>query len=146
VVNVSSALGSFWAVTNPGRRQFHYPAIIYGASKAAVSMLTVQYAKALPAPPAPSIRTKVSPPGDAACRTRAGYGSGRLARKTSGSAVHVGREVLAGEGGAVGDEVGGGALEDDQAAVVAGAWAEVDDPVGVRHDRLVMLDDDDRLT
>ncbi len=48
VVNVSSALGSFWAVTNPERRQFHYPAIIYGASKAAVSMLTVQYAKARP--------------------------------------------------------------------------------------------------
>ncbi len=49
VVNVSSALGSFWAVTNPERRQFHHPAIMYGASKAAVSMLTVQYAKALPA-------------------------------------------------------------------------------------------------
>ena len=57
----------------------------------------------------------------------------------------VGREVLAGEGGAGGDEVGGGALEDDPAAVVAGAGAEVDDPVGVRHDRLVVLDDDDRL-
>ena len=49
VVNVSSALGSFWAVTNPDRRQFHFPAIVYGSSKAAVSMLTVQYAKALPA-------------------------------------------------------------------------------------------------
>ena len=48
VVNVSSALGSFWAVTNPERRQFHFPSIVYGASKAAVSMLTVQYAKALP--------------------------------------------------------------------------------------------------
>ena len=48
VVNVSSALGSFWAVTNPERRQFHFPAVIYGASKAAVSMLTVQYAKARP--------------------------------------------------------------------------------------------------
>jgi NAD(P)-dependent dehydrogenase (short-subunit alcohol dehydrogenase family) len=48
VVNVSSALGSFWAVTNPERRQFHFPSIIYGASKAAVSMITVQYAKALP--------------------------------------------------------------------------------------------------
>jgi NAD(P)-dependent dehydrogenase (short-subunit alcohol dehydrogenase family) len=45
VVNVSSALGSFWAVTNPERRQFHFPSIVYGASKAAVSMLTVQYAK-----------------------------------------------------------------------------------------------------
>jgi NAD(P)-dependent dehydrogenase (short-subunit alcohol dehydrogenase family) len=48
VVNVSSALGSFWAVTNPERRQFHFPSIVYGASKAAVSMLTVQYAKAVP--------------------------------------------------------------------------------------------------
>ena len=38
-----------------------------------------------------------------------------------------------------------GALEDDPAAVVARRRAEVDDPVGVRHDRLVMLDDDDRL-
>jgi NAD(P)-dependent dehydrogenase (short-subunit alcohol dehydrogenase family) len=48
VVNVSSALGSFWAVTNPDRRQFHFPSIVYGASKAAVSMLTVQYAKTWP--------------------------------------------------------------------------------------------------
>jgi hypothetical protein len=39
------ALGSFWAVTNPKRRQFHFPAIVYVLSKAAVSMLTVQYAK-----------------------------------------------------------------------------------------------------
>ncbi|NUR60733.1 MAG: SDR family NAD(P)-dependent oxidoreductase [Catenulispora sp.] len=48
VVNVSSALGSFWAVTNPERRQSHFSFIVYGSSKAAVSMLTVQYAKALP--------------------------------------------------------------------------------------------------
>ena len=48
VVNVSSALGSFWAVTNPDRRQFHFPSIVYGSSKAAVSMLTVQYAKTYP--------------------------------------------------------------------------------------------------
>jgi hypothetical protein len=25
VVNVSGSLGSFWAVTNPGRRESHYP-------------------------------------------------------------------------------------------------------------------------
>src|SRR5215211_3584323 len=61
------------------------------------------------------------------------------------SGPDVGREVLAGEGGAGGDEVGGCAVEDDPAAVVAGAGAEVDDPVGVRHDRQVVLDDDDRL-
>src|SRR5918998_984317 len=60
------------------------------------------------------------------------------------SGADVGREVLAGEGGAAGDEVGGCALEDDPAAVVGGAGAEVDDPVGVPHDRLVVLDDDDR--
>jgi hypothetical protein len=53
--------------------------------------------------------------------------------------------VLAGEGGAGDDEVAECALEDDPAAVVAGAGAEVDDPVGARHDRLVVLDDDDRL-
>ena len=53
--------------------------------------------------------------------------------------------MLAGEGAAGGGEVAGCALEDDPAAVVAGARAEVDDPVGVRHDRLVVLDDDDRL-
>src|SRR3977135_102439 len=61
------------------------------------------------------------------------------------SGADVGREGLAGEGGAGGDEVGGCALEDDPAAVVAGAGAEVDDPVGVRHDRLVVRDDDARL-
>jgi len=48
VVNLSSALGSFWAVTNPERRQSQFATVVYGASKAAVSMLTVQYAKALP--------------------------------------------------------------------------------------------------
>ncbi len=48
VVNVSSALGSFWAVTNPERPAFRVPAIVYGASKSAVSMLTLQYAKAVP--------------------------------------------------------------------------------------------------
>src|SRR5262249_44462714 len=61
------------------------------------------------------------------------------------SGADVGREVLAGEGGAGGDEVGGRALEDDAAAVGPGAGAAGDDPVGVRHHRLVVLDDDDRL-
>ena len=53
--------------------------------------------------------------------------------------------MLAGEGGAGGDQIGGRALEDDPASVVAGAGAEVDDPVRVGHDRLVVLDHDDRL-
>ena len=57
----------------------------------------------------------------------------------------VGREVLAGEGGAGGNQVSRCALEDDPAAFVAGSRTKVDDPVGVRHDRLMVLDDDDRL-
>lgn len=44
VVNVSSALGSFWATHEPSRPASHFPAVSYGSSKAAVSMLTVQYA------------------------------------------------------------------------------------------------------
>jgi NAD(P)-dependent dehydrogenase (short-subunit alcohol dehydrogenase family) len=49
VVNISSALGSFYATTNAERHESQAPAMItYSASKAAVSMLTVQYAKALP--------------------------------------------------------------------------------------------------
>lgn len=48
VVNVSSALGSFFATHEPSRPAFSFPSIAYGSSKAAVSMLTVQYAKAHP--------------------------------------------------------------------------------------------------
>jgi NAD(P)-dependent dehydrogenase (short-subunit alcohol dehydrogenase family) len=48
VVNVSSALGSFWATHEPTRPASRFPSIVYGSSKAAVSMLTVQYAKAVP--------------------------------------------------------------------------------------------------
>jgi NAD(P)-dependent dehydrogenase (short-subunit alcohol dehydrogenase family) len=48
VVNVSSALGSFWATHEPTRPAFGYPSVVYGSSKAAVSMITVQYAKAVP--------------------------------------------------------------------------------------------------
>jgi NAD(P)-dependent dehydrogenase (short-subunit alcohol dehydrogenase family) len=48
VVNVSSALGSFWATHEPSRPASRYPSIVYGSSKAAVSMITVQYARAVP--------------------------------------------------------------------------------------------------
>ena len=64
------------------------------------------------------------------------------------SSADLGREVRTGEGGAGGDEVGGCALEVDPAAAVAdaGAGAEVDHRVGVRYDRLVVLDDGDPVT
>jgi hypothetical protein len=38
-----------------------------------------------------------------------------------------------------------GAREDDPAAIESGAGNEIDDPVGVRHVRLMVLDSDDRL-
>ena len=44
VVNVSSALGSFWATHEPTHPASHFVSLVYGSSKAAVSMLTVQYA------------------------------------------------------------------------------------------------------
>ncbi len=49
IVNVSSGLGSFGRVTDPTQMEFAFPALAYGSSKAAVSALTVQYAKAFPA-------------------------------------------------------------------------------------------------
>lgn len=48
VVNVSSALGSFTANQDPDRPASQFVAGVYAASKAAVSMLTVQYARAVP--------------------------------------------------------------------------------------------------
>jgi hypothetical protein len=53
--------------------------------------------------------------------------------------------VLADERGTRRHQVGRDAFEDDAAAVVAGAGAKVDDPVGVGHHGLVVLDHDDRF-
>ncbi|WP_327292920.1 SDR family NAD(P)-dependent oxidoreductase [Streptomyces sp. NBC_01198] len=48
IVNVSSSLGSFGVVTDSGRPESHHVTPVYSASKAAVNMLTAQYAKGLP--------------------------------------------------------------------------------------------------
>jgi NAD(P)-dependent dehydrogenase (short-subunit alcohol dehydrogenase family) len=72
VVNISSALGSFWAVTNPERHESHSPFVVYGATKAAVSMLTVQYAKAVP-----EIKFNAVEPGFTATDFTAGFPGGR---------------------------------------------------------------------
>ncbi|MGH3380673.1 MAG: SDR family NAD(P)-dependent oxidoreductase [Actinoallomurus sp.] len=48
VVNVSSGLASMARITAPGTPTYAYPGVAYPASKAAVNMLTVQYAKAFP--------------------------------------------------------------------------------------------------
>ena len=48
VVNVSSGMGSFGVTTDPDRFESTLVGLAYPASKAAVTMLTTQYAKALP--------------------------------------------------------------------------------------------------
>jgi NAD(P)-dependent dehydrogenase (short-subunit alcohol dehydrogenase family) len=48
VVNVSSGLASLTRVTTPDDPAYAYPGVAYPASKAAVNMITVQYAKAFP--------------------------------------------------------------------------------------------------
>jgi len=93
VVNVSSALGSFWAVTNPERPAFHVPAIVYGASKAAVSMLTLQYAKALP-----DIRFNAVEPG----HTATDLGGGGGGRPVEESAKVIVRMATIGTDGPTG--------------------------------------------
>jgi len=48
IVNVTSGLGSFAAVTDPERIESSVLAPLYTSSKSAVTMLTLQYAKAFP--------------------------------------------------------------------------------------------------
>jgi NAD(P)-dependent dehydrogenase (short-subunit alcohol dehydrogenase family) len=48
IINVSSAMGSLAATHDPARPESQVVAPVYTASKAALTMLTTQYAKALP--------------------------------------------------------------------------------------------------
>ena len=48
VVNVSSGLASIARLSDPDSPAYGYPGVAYPASKAAVNMITVQYAKAFP--------------------------------------------------------------------------------------------------
>ncbi|MET7669062.1 SDR family NAD(P)-dependent oxidoreductase [Micromonospora luteifusca] len=48
IVNLSSGLASLTRVTDAGTPTYAYPGVAYPASKTAVNMITVQYAKALP--------------------------------------------------------------------------------------------------
>ncbi len=58
IINVSSAMGSLAATHDPARPESQVVAPIYTASKAALTMLTTQYAKALP-----GIRINAADPG-----------------------------------------------------------------------------------
>jgi NAD(P)-dependent dehydrogenase (short-subunit alcohol dehydrogenase family) len=48
IVNVSSGLASLSRISDPGSPTHFYPGVAYPASKAAVNMVTVQFAKAFP--------------------------------------------------------------------------------------------------
>ena len=48
IVNVSSGMGSMSVVTDPDRVESGVQSLVYPSSKAALNMVTVQYAKALP--------------------------------------------------------------------------------------------------
>ena len=72
VTNVTSSLGSFWAVTNPERHESEAAFVVYGATKAAVSMLTVQYAKAVP-----EVKFNAVEPGFSATDLTANFGGGQ---------------------------------------------------------------------
>ncbi|WP_448061769.1 SDR family oxidoreductase [Cellulomonas hominis] len=58
VVNVASSLGSLTLASDPDRPEHGYPGFVYPASKSALSMVTVQYAKAFP-----TIRVNAVDPG-----------------------------------------------------------------------------------
>lgn len=70
IVNVSSGLGSLAVTTDPGRMESQFPTLAYGSSKAAVNMLTSQYAKAFAA-----IRINVVDPGYTATDLNANRGT-----------------------------------------------------------------------
>jgi NAD(P)-dependent dehydrogenase (short-subunit alcohol dehydrogenase family) len=77
IVNVSSGLGSLAYASSP---DYPYPGVEYPASKAAVNMMTVQYAKALPA-----MRVNAVDPG---------YTNTDLNGRTGTQTVEQGAEVI----------------------------------------------------
>ncbi|AEB42891.1 SDR family NAD(P)-dependent oxidoreductase [Micromonospora maris] len=84
VVNVSSSMGSFWAVNNPERPEFGIPMALYAASKSAATMLTVQYAKLHP-----GIKFNALEPGTTATDMTADLGIGRPVEESAKTVVRL---------------------------------------------------------
>ncbi|MFI7606373.1 SDR family NAD(P)-dependent oxidoreductase [Micromonospora sp. NPDC049366] len=80
VVNVSSGLASLTRVTAEGTPSYAYPGVAYPASKAALNMVTVQYAKAFP-----DIRINAVEPG---------YTATDLNMRTGTQTVEQGAEII----------------------------------------------------
>jgi NAD(P)-dependent dehydrogenase (short-subunit alcohol dehydrogenase family) len=84
VVTVSSSMGSFWAVTNPERPEYGMPLALYAASKAAATMLTVQYAKSQP-----TIKFNALEPGTTATDMTAAFNIGRPVSESARNVVRL---------------------------------------------------------
>lgn len=101
VVTVSSSMGSFWAVTNPERPEFGLPLALYAASKAAATMLTVQYAKSQP-----GIKFNAVEPGATATDMTAAFGIGRSPAESAKVVVRFATLDTDGPTGTLQDEQG----------------------------------------
>ncbi|MFQ1002807.1 SDR family NAD(P)-dependent oxidoreductase [Modestobacter sp. SSW1-42] len=101
VVTVSSSMGSFWAVTNPERPESQLPLALYAASKAAATMLTLQYAKAHP-----GIRFVAVEPGATATDMTAAFGIGRPVADSARVVVRLATQGPDGPSGTLQDEAG----------------------------------------
>jgi NAD(P)-dependent dehydrogenase (short-subunit alcohol dehydrogenase family) len=101
VVTVSSSAGSFWAVNNPERPEFHLPLALYSASKAAATMLTVQYARSQP-----GIKFNALEPGPTATDMTAGFGIGRSPEESARTVVRLATLDADGPTGTFQDENG----------------------------------------
>lgn len=101
VVTVSSSAGSFWAVNNPERPEFHLPLALYSASKAAATMLTIQYAKSQP-----GIKFNALEPGTTATDMTAAFGIGRSPEESARTVVRLATLDADGPTGTFQDETG----------------------------------------
>lgn len=105
VVTVSSSAGSFWAVTNPERVESSLTLPLYAASKAAATMLTLQYAKLHP-----GIRFNALEPGPTATDMTAAWGIGRPPAESARVVVRL---------ATFGPDAPTGTLQDEEGAL---AW------------------------
>ncbi|MER7778594.1 SDR family NAD(P)-dependent oxidoreductase [Streptomyces sp. NPDC096191] len=101
VVTVSGSAGSFWAVNNPDRPEYHLPTVLYSASKSAATMLTVQYAKSQP-----GIRFNAIEPGFTATDMTAGFEGGRTPQESARTIVRLATLGADGPTGTFQDENG----------------------------------------
>lgn len=101
VVTLSSSAGSFWAVNNPERMEFGLQLALYSASKAAATMLTVQYAKSQP-----GIKFNALEPGPTATDMTAPFNIGRPVEVSARLVVQLATLDPTGPTGTFRDEAG----------------------------------------